>query len=426
MKQKIKQILYDMRHQPIIAWVSLLATAMSIFLIMVVVMMQRVQIVPYAPESCRDRLMLGAYMHVASQDQLNNSSAGLSFRLARLLYDDLEGVEAVSYMNQLVEATEVMGTTGESFIVNGRHVDAAFFRIFDHPLVSGRYFTPEEADAVIPVAVISATTARKTFGTTDCIGLQLAVDHKMYAVVGVVNDNTPLAITGSGDLFIATGPGDPAMKSYDDEEIFGPVSASLLVKEGVDFQSVRDQVKARYAIIDTELAPTGQHTVYHESPFDQETIAAGVGGSNVTPDKTSGRFMRTCIYLILLIVPAINLSNMLHSRMRRRVSEIGVRRAYGCTRSRIIADIIAENFLLTLAGGIIGVAIGVVFALTYSGLYENMVNYGSGATPAVSAVLNWGTVAIAVLLCFVLNIISAAIPAWKASRLNPVEAINTR
>ncbi len=426
MRQKIKQIIYDMRHQPIIAWVSLLATAMSVFLIMVVVMIQRVQVIPYAPESCRDRLLLGAYMHVGCKDNNYDSSAGMSYRVARLLYENLEGVETVSYIEPQTEWMEVRGTTGESYMVNGRHVDANFFMIFDHPLVAGRYFTTEESESVLPVCVISHTTARNAFGTTDCIGSQLSVDHKMYTVVGVVNDNTPLARTGSGDLFIATGPDDPAMKSYNDEQIFGPVAAAMLVREGVDFQSVRDQVKARYAVIDTELAPSGRYTIYHESPFDQETIAAGIYGSNSTPDKTSGRVIRTCLYLILLIVPAINLSSMLHSRIRRRISEIGVRRAYGCSRSRIITEIIAENFLLTLAGGIIGVTLGVIFASTYSGLYENMENYGSGATPAISAVLNWGTVAAAITICFILNIISAAIPAWKASRLSPVEAINAR
>ena len=112
--------------------------------------------------------------------------------------------------------------------------------------------------------------------------------------------------------------------------------------------------------------------------------------------------------------------------MQRRVSEIGVRRAYGCTRGRIIADIIWENFLITLAGGLVGVALGVIFAMTYSDLYANMDNYGQTLAPALSAVINWSTVAMAIGVCFILNIISASIPAWQASRLNPVEAINKK
>lgn len=117
---------------------------------------------------------------------------------------------------------------------------------------------------------------------------------------------------------------------------------------------------------------------------------------------------------------------MLHSRMRHRISEIGVRRAFGCTRTRLIADIITENFIVTLIGGVIGLLLGVVFASTYGGLYDTMDNFGSGNTPSLSVLLNINTILMSLLFCFILNIISAAIPAWQASRLNPINAINAR
>ena len=149
-------------------------------------------------------------------------------------------------------------------------------------------------------------------------------------------------------------------------------------------------------------------------------------GSNTTPDPEPARRIRLTIYVILLLVPAINLSSMLHSRMRRRVNEIGVRRAFGCTRSRIMVDIISENFIVTLAGGIVGVTLGIIFAATYSGLYETENNIGGGETPAFSALLNWETIVIALIICFILNILSASVPAWQASRMNPVEALNSK
>lgn len=424
---KIRQIIYDMRHQPVIAWVTVLATAMSIFLIMIIVMIQRVGVVPFAPESCRDRLLLGEYFHTESVENKNNSSSGgMSYDTARTLYADLDGVEHTSYLTPYTERMDVCGTTGDNFEVNARLADAEFFDIFDHPLISGRYYTAAEANALQRVVVIAESTARRAFGTTACEGMPLAVNHEKYTVTGVVNDNSPLALTGSGDLFIAIGPGSPNITNHN-RGVFGEVAVALLVKDGVDFQSVRDQVKARYAIMDTQLASQGNKSVYHEAPFDQETLAYGTSGSNTTPDHTVERNMRYILYAILLIVPAINLSSMLHSRMRRRVSEFGVRRAYGCTRRRIITDIVAENLVVTVAGGVLGVALAMTFALTYSGLYETMENYGdSNLTPAMTTVFNWGTVAIALALCFILNIISAAVPAWQASRLNPVEAINAR
>lgn len=132
------------------------------------------------------------------------------------------------------------------------------------------------------------------------------------------------------------------------------------------------------------------------------------------------------LYAILLLVPAINLSSMLHSRMRRRISEIGVQRAFGCTRLRIIGDIISENFIITVAGGLIGFGLGVIFTLNYEGLFQTDSNFGRSDTPALSTLLDWHILLTAFIFCFILNVISASIPAWHASRTDIVDAINSK
>lgn len=423
MKQKIRQIISDMRRQPLISGVSFIATVMSVFLFMVVAILQRLQTIPFAPESCRDRLLVGEFFHNQRIDgSEGETSGGMSYSLARRIYSGLEGVESEAFMQPDLTTRNVAGPVEKNFQAYCRGVDAGFFKVFDHPLVSGRYFTVDEVNAGLPVVVISERTARRAFGTTDCVGKPLLLNHRKYTVSGVVKDNSFLATTACGDIFIATGP-DASSSGGDD--YFGNTAAALAVKEGVSFSSIREQVKARYAILDTELKPRGLKTVYHGSPYDQATIASGLAGSNMTPDNSS-QTMYYILYAILLVVPALNLSSLLHSRMHRRISEIGVCRAFGCTRRRVVTDILWENFLVTLAGGFVGVAAGVVFAMTYSGLYENIDTYGSGLTPALDSVINWGTIAIAVGVCFILNLISASVPAWQASRLNPVEAINAK
>lgn len=421
MNTKLQQIFYDLRYQPVVTWITLVGTTLSIFLIMVVVMMQQVSVIPFAPESCRPRLLLGAYLHITSTDpnEQYDSSAGLSYESAKKLYGNLDGVEHTSYMMIGTKTGSVKGPTEDAFEVGFRKADAEFFKIYDHQLVEGRYYTPEEADAMRPLAVITESVARRLFGTATKTGNTFLFNHEPYTVAGVIKDNSKLALTGGGDIFLPTGPNDPDM-NYD--ERFGSVGVSLLVKEGVDFEYVRDQVKARYAALDTELASENNKTVYHEAPFNQETIASGLGGSNVTPSSKEENRGRMVLYTLLLLVPAINLSSMLQSRLRRRVSEIGVRRAFGCTRSRIITDIIAENFIITIVGGIIGLALGIAFALTYNGLFDTVDDMGI-TSPTLSVLLNWRITLSALAACFILNLISAALPAWQASRLNPVNAI---
>lgn len=419
MNNKLAQVIYDMRHQPVIGWVTIIGTALSIFLIITVVMMQQIQVMPFAPESNRDRMLYGIYFHKRSIENTGNldSSGGLSHKRAEQLYDGLDGAERMSLFRPYISAEDVTGTRGETFMAKVRYADAAFWDIFDHKLLYGRYFTEDEVKSGTHVAVLSEGTARRLFGTDNPVGQTYEHAHRPFLVVGVVANSSVLATQAHGEVFLPLPTDD-----WDDGE-WGDVAAAILVKKGIDFSHIRDQVRRRYAEMDTELASENYTTVYHEAPFDQETMTC-LRGSNNTPDVSDSRQMRYAIYAILLLVPAINLSSMLHSRLRRRVSEIGIRRAFGCTRSRIILDIIAENFMVTLVGGIIGLALGVLFGLFYDGLYN--APDGVAARPALSMLLNTGSIAAALAACFILNIISAAVPAWQASRVRPVEAINNK
>lgn len=424
MTATIKQIFYDLRHQPVVAWVTLIATALSIFLIMVVVMVQQVQIVPFAPESCRERLMVGLFFHERGINgrQLDNSG-GLSYSMAEKIYSKLDGVERASYSSFWTEPAEIKTDLSGAFDAKARTVDATFFEIFDHPLLAGRYFTTDEVNANLPVAVISEKIARRDLGSENWVGSTITINLEPYRVVGVVKDNTPLAQIGSGEVFVPMQPNNEKF-TYADHR--GNYSVSLLVKDGVDFSHITDQVKARYEEVRSELAADDLEPVYHEQPYDIFTIASGINGSNGSPNPDSSRKLWFIIYALLLIVPAINLGSMLHSRMHRRIREFGVRRAYGCTRMRLIRDIVVENFMLTLIGGVVGLILGIICGSTYGGLFEFSEIAGEGATPPLSAIFNWQIICISVGVCFILNIVSASIPAWIASRLNVVNAINIK
>lgn len=130
--------------------------------------------------------------------------------------------------------------------------------------------------------------------------------------------------------------------------------------------------------------------------------------------------------MILLLVPAINLSSMTESRLRGRMSEIGVRRAFGCTRSETMLMILAENLLVTVVAGIIGLVLSVIFAYfvqDYLFVSDIIAMDIPQAKIAISSLLHWSTFIWALVFCFILNLLSTGIPAWRASRANIVESI---
>ncbi len=420
MKNKLLQIYYDLRHQPLIAWVTLLATSISICLLLVFSMINSVKTVPFAPETNRPRLLVSPYLHLQG---INGSgeilSSCMTFRGAKQLYSDLEGIELVTIKTVDPEPLNLNGPSGESFTAEVHRTDANFFKVFDFDLLEGRYYTPQEADAMVKVAVVSESTARRLFGTAPAVGGTFNITYEPYRVIGIVRDTSPHATMAHADVFLPTG---PLETSCDYGDWLGSYGAYMLAAPGTDAEDVRNQVRGLYADLSTRLAAENLEAVYHLAPYTTEEMNFHQGGSNNDPDLRYSRGISYVMYVILLLIPAINLGSMLHSRMRRRVSEYGVRRAYGCTRGRIMVDIVTENLIVTVAGAAVGFAAAILVAKTCPVLFGDHFALYTQAPP-IGALLSWHTVCFAVGATLILNLLSAAVPAWKASRLNPVEAI---
>ncbi len=175
----------------------------------------------------------------------------------------------------------------------------------------------------------------------------------------------------------------------------------------------------------------GLQPVYHDQPYTAEDIGAGADGSNVTPSTRQHRNLNYFIYAILVLLPAINLSSMTRSRLRHRVAEIGVRRAFGAKRIDIVSQLFGENLIITVIGGVIGLILSLIFLLyAFSFLFSTQ-GYGLSlevldSRPDFGMLFRWKNFFIAFGLCFVLNVLSASVPAWKASLTPPADALSSR
>ena len=118
------------------------------------------------------------------------------------------------------------------------------------------------------------------------------------------------------------------------------------------------------------------------------------------------------IFLILLIVPAINLSSMTHSRLRQRISEIGIRQAFGCTRWSIVNQILTENLIVTLYAGLLGLALGVATAYCFNAALFTppFSSYSNAPLVNIGIPLHLSTFGYALLFCFVLNLLQHGHP----------------
>lgn len=428
MKTKLlKQTVYEMKSQPIVALVTLIGTAFAIFLMMTVMMINNVRVMPMAPESNRDMMLYGMNFHNRSiiEGQNSDSSSRLNLRLAKTLYGGLDGIAIESYYTDDLNSidAEVPGRTPAVLYV--RYTDDKFWKIFDHSFIAGKPYDEAQVKAAAKdkVAVMSESSVREVLGCEPekAVGQTIKIGQTPVTIVGVVKDNSPLASHAFGEIFM---PVIEEEHSWGDD-FFGDLSVALLREPGSDVEKIKEQVKGRYASLATEMKPSGLEPVYHEQPYDQE-LSTMTMGSNTTPSTESDHKRTIMLMLILLLVPAINMSALTQSRLKKRTAEIGVKRAYGATKSRIVSEILAENFIVTLAGG----AIGLLLSMAGAWLMSDTVFAGMGDESGrmsmelpLKAVLNWKVFGFALVSCFVLNLLSAGIPAWRASRVHPVEAL---
>jgi putative ABC transport system permease protein len=121
--------------------------------------------------------------------------------------------------------------------------------------------------------------------------------------------------------------------------------------------------------------------------------------------------------VLFMTLPAINLVNLNLSRILERAPEIGVRKAFGATSLSLVGQFVVENVFLTVIGGLIawGVAAGLLAAVNASG----WIPYARLQLNV--RILGWG-----LLTAVFFGVFSGAYPAWRMSRLHPVQALRGR
>ena len=135
--------------------------------------------------------------------------------------------------------------------------------------------------------------------------------------------------------------------------------------------------------------------------------------------------------LFLLFVPAVNLSGMVASRMERRLPEMAVRKAFGAKRRTLLWQVVVENLVLTIIGGIAGLCIAWMALYGWRDWVFVIFAYGAttyNAVPILKGEMFFGPAifAIALLVCCVLNVLAATLPAWLSLRKPIVESMMLR
>ncbi|WP_195426976.1 ABC transporter permease [Bacteroides fragilis] len=421
-KQYFKQSLVLLQQNKLLSVIAIIGTALAIAMIMCIVLIYQARTANYEPEINRDRT-LSIEMTIAQKidDKGWNMGNQLSLRTIKECFYPMttaEAVSAVHYSMTSLAATPD-GTREVKCAVS--YTDDNFWRVFGFRFLHGKPYGQEFVSGEKKL-VVTRSLARRLFGIDNAVGRIISLGFVDYTVCGVVADVSVLAEAAYAEAWAPY----TALPDYErsvSEGLQGGYSCYILVPKGGDPDVVRaearqnvDRMNANQKELKLLLggAPdTRLMSLARDNPFDD-------------PDTSRLVLIYIVVITILLLVPAINLSGITLSRMRRRMEEIGVRRAFGATRGELLRQVLAENLVVTLMGGVLGLILSYIAVLCIRDWLLNTSMsgyYGVDTQVSAGMVIQPFVFVCALLFCLLMNLLSAGIPAIRVSRSNIVNAI---
>ncbi len=426
-KQYLNQALHLLKENKLLSIISIVGTALAISMIMVIVIVYEVKTANYEPETHRDRMLWVKWAIATKRDKPDwNSCSRPSLKVIKECFYPLKSAEGVTgvYSFQQRLANIPGGTTELKCDVS--YTDAAFWKVFDFSFLKGKPYVQEEFESGIKKAVITESLARRLYGSIDVVGKPIRLSFVDCTISGVVKDVSILAEAAYAQAWVPYTTVKMALSDVWNEGLLGEFRCFILARSSSDFDAIRREVNRNVAILNAGqkeqiLDLNGQP----DTQFTQTTRQWANQEAKVT--ETVVKYV--IVLVILLLVPAINLSGMTLSRMRKRMAEIGVRKAFGATRKELLGQVLYENFVLTILGGVVGLFFSYISILTMKEwlLSTRMDGFLNGTSSLSMGMLFQPSVFLyAFLFCLLLNLLSAGIPAWKASRTNIVNALNDK
>lgn len=419
-----RQALAMMREERLFSGIYIVGTALAIAFTMVMAVVYYAKLADIAPEVNRSRTVyVKGMVKRAVNDTLRwQPTSYTATQVKEWLYTlkSAEVVSATVNASRYTSDRQYLKSDNHKLVpVVTRMVDANFFKVYQFNFVYGRPFTQEEClnennyieNATMP-AVISRDIAEQAFGKgVDPVGKTLNYGF-LIRIVGVIEPTSSIMEESFGQLFLAL-----------DQEAERVI---VVLKEGC---TVKD--------LEKELAEIARKRSVSDKEYDYSIIGTLLPHTQMKMSGDGVAHSWSSIFkslfpkvFVLLLVPALNLSGLVAARMRRRVAEMGVRKAFGAKRRTLLTQVITENLVLTLYGGFVGLVI--TWLLLY--VFRSWLFFAVGNTaftlpePTVDGEMLFSPLifVIGLAVCIVLNLMAALIPAWLSLRNPIVESMNEK
>ena len=423
-RRYIRQTLAMLRQHKLFGALYIIGTAIPVALTMIVITFQYIRVGSIYPEEHRDELWCSETIYNGK-----GATGSLSLTAVNKWFYPLQSPKAVTAIHRAYPVL-VQLPDGKSVLqVKTIATDAAFFQVFDFRFRSGKPFSESDFRNGKQCAVISESLARRLFGEVQAAGRTVQFNYADYEVVGVVRDVSSLTPRTFAQIYI---PYTCLDENQDPSALCGSYTVAIRVdrNKGQQMRAEFDEKFRKYQVA------TGDTSVVIEKPLPAWKYSAKDSGAGVLL-VDGDDMVRKSLYLfgglvlVFLLVPALNLSGMIAGRMEDRLMEMGVYKAFGATRGYLLRQVLNENLILTLMGGLVGLflswallAWGKDWVFRFFSIDYYLDN--SDILVTVEMLFSPWIFLSAFLICVVLNLASALLPVWHALRAEIVYSLNQK
>ena len=321
--------------------------------------------------------------------------------------EEIDGVEEVSLYNSRSNSNFVYYQNTE---FNGETygIDAHYLSVYGYQIKSGRGFTQADYDNFRKVALVDTNVVTNLFGGESPVGKAIEISGDVFTVVGVValseefiptintiNDYYLYADTSSGCLYIPNTVWPTAFR-FDE-----PQNVAIKVKN--------TDVMAQVGQDASELLTKEQ--IRTSEKFDYRSQNMLEQAQQLQSMSQSTNMQLIWIASISLLVGGIGVMNIMLVSVTERTAEIGLKKAIGAKKKRILVQFLTEASVLTGIGGLVGVISGIGLAQLISRMMQ------------IPVAIDVPTIFISVLFSTLIGLVFGLLPAMQAANLNPIEAL---
>jgi len=332
-------------------------------------------------------------------------SPGLTFEDLRTIRANVSGVRATSARKRFLPSKTIPKSAGDMPVVYG--VSPAYQQLSSLRLVSGRFFTEEEDRLAAPVCVLGEAVQASLFGGRPVLGEYVKVNEQWLHVIGVAGPQ----LSAQSDVA-----GLPAEDR--NNFIYVPLNAAILrFEDGNSY--LKDEIDGIYLQLASADASASTARIVrgllNEAHKDAGDFSIIVPAELLAQQRRTQRIFEmvmVAIASISLLVGGIGIMNIMLASILERTKEIGIRRAIGARRRVIVRQFLIEATLISCAGGLIGVLVGIGMS--------RLIGFLAGWTTIISL----SSIVLAFVVSVTIGLIFGVYPARKAAGLDPVKALH--